>query len=106
MRSGSSAKAFQGVAAGVDDGVEVREYAEAEEAFAQPEPDALHEVELRRTGRERDEGDVRRDAQGLGAVPAGAVEHHDGVLVLRDRPGEGVEEGLHRLSADLGQAEA
>ncbi|MFO7857255.1 MAG: hypothetical protein R6V44_18940 [Paracoccaceae bacterium] len=57
MRSGSSAKAFQGVAAGVDDGLEVREDAQAEEAFAQPEPDALHEVERWRTGRRRDERD-------------------------------------------------
>ncbi|MFO7856484.1 MAG: hypothetical protein R6V44_14960 [Paracoccaceae bacterium] len=86
-----------GVAAGVDDGVEVGEDAQAEEALAQPELDALHEVELRRTGRRPDERDVRRDAQGLGAVPARAVEDHDGVLVLADRPGDGVEEGPHRL---------
>ncbi len=46
-----------GVAAGVDDGLEVREAAQAEEALVQPESDALHRVELRRTGRRRDERD-------------------------------------------------
>src|SRR6056297_990496 len=42
----------------------------------------------------------------LDAVPARAVEDHDGVLVFGDRFGEGVEEGLHGLRADLGQDEA
>ncbi|MFO7857256.1 MAG: hypothetical protein R6V44_18945, partial [Paracoccaceae bacterium] len=49
---------------------------------------------------------VRRDPEGLGAVPARAVEDHDGVLVLGDGVGEGVEEDLHGLRPDLGQDEA
>jgi hypothetical protein len=35
-----------GFAAGVDDGVEVRDASQAEDAPALPEPDALHWVEL------------------------------------------------------------
>ena len=68
--------------------------------------DALHRIELRRVGRQRNEGDVRWDPEGLGAVPAGTVEDHDGVLVVGNRFGEGVEEGLHGLRADLGEDEA
>ena len=63
-----------GVAAGIDDGVEVREDAQAQEALAEPEPDALHRIELWRVGRQRDERDVRRDPEGFRAMPAGAVE--------------------------------
>ena len=36
-------------------------------------------------------------------MPAGAVEHHDGVLVLGEGLDEAVEEDLHGVGVDRGQ---
>lgn len=38
-------------------------------------------------------------------MPAGPVEHHDGVLVLSQRGREAIEEQLHRLGVGVRQHE-
>ena len=69
------------------------------------QPDPLHRVELRRIGRQPDERDVARDHELPGPVPAGAVEHHDGVLVPGQGGREPGEELVHRRGRDLRQDE-
>src|SRR3712207_5531530 len=54
----------------VDDGVVVVEQAVAQMLLAQEQPDPLHRVELGRIGRQPDEGDVARDHELPGPVPA------------------------------------
>jgi len=100
-------EAVPGVAAARDDGVEIGEEPEREEALAEVEPDPLHRVQLRRAGRQEDQADVGRDGDGVRRVPAGAVEQQGGMDLLwqgllRQGRGEAVEEGLHRRRADLG----
>jgi hypothetical protein len=84
------------LAAGVDDGVLIRERAQAQEALSEMEPKAFDRIELGAGGRRRDQGDVVRDLKGVGATPAGLVERHDGALVFRRGFGELGEEGRPR----------
>ena len=60
---------------------------------AQAFPDVLHRIELRRVGRQRDEGDVGGNLELLGDVMAGPVENERGVSAGRD------------VAGDLGQAQ-
>ncbi len=91
------------MAAGVDDGVGVIEDAERQEAFAQIQPDPLDGVQFRTVGRERDQGDVARDVGLSELVPAGAVEHDDGVDIVGEGLGEGIEEQPGGAGGDLRQ---
>jgi len=72
-----------------------------EEALLEVEPHALDRVELGRVGRQRLQRDVVGYAQIARAVPAGAIEHHDHVVVFADGGGEAVEELLHRLGVGV-----
>ena len=72
-----------------------------EEALFEVEPHALDRVELGRVGRQRLQRDVVGYAQIARAVPAGAIEHHDHVVVFADGGGEAVEELLHRLGVGV-----
>lgn len=49
-------EAVPGVAAASGDGLNIGEEPEREKALAQVEPDPLHGVQLRRVGRQEDEG--------------------------------------------------
>ena len=89
------------VAGGPDDGLVVGVQAVGEEALLEVEPHALDRVELGRVGRQRLQRDVVGYAQIARAVPAGAIEHHDHVVVFADGGGEAVEELLHRLGVGV-----
>ena len=89
------------VAGGLDDGLVVGVQAVGEEALLEVEPHALDRVELGRVGRQRLQRDVVGYAQIARAVPAGAIEHHDHVVVFADGGGEAVEELLHRLGVGV-----
>ena len=65
-------------------------------------PDALDRVQFGRIGWERDQGDVGRHGEGIGAMPARLVEDHRRVFILSDGFGEAVEEGLHRRRIGIG----
>src|SRR3712207_1360335 len=94
-----------GLAERIDDGVVGVEQAMAEMPLTQVQPDPLHRVELGRVGRQPDERDVARDGEPLGPVPAGAVEHQDGVLACDQRRRELGEEAVHGRGRDLRQDE-
>jgi hypothetical protein len=105
--SGAVGDGVPGDAAGNDDGLAAFEDAQGEDARGQVEPDPRQRVELRRPGRQGRGSDVRRNRERLCAMPADAVERHDGVLVLGEglgEPvGEAVGEDLHRVAVDRGQ---
>lgn len=67
------------------------------------EPDPLHRVQLRRTGRQGHKVDVGRNDERLRGMPSGAVEDRDGVLVGGEHCSEAVEDELHRRRPDLGE---
>ena len=46
-------------------------------------PKAFDRIELRTVWRQRNRDDVVRDLERVGAMPAGLVEKHDGMLVFR-----------------------
>lgn len=66
-----------------------------EEALLEVKPDAFDRVQFGRVGRQVDEADVGRDGEPAGDVPAGLVEHQNGMDPCGQARGEGVEEDLH-----------
>ena len=56
-------------------------------------------------GRQEDHGDVPRDREGCGRVPAGSVEQQDRMGALGDGAGDLVEVKLHRLRVGEGQGQ-
>ena len=94
-----------GPAAGLDDGVVVVEEAVGEMPLAQIQPQPFDGIELGRVGRQWHQGNVVGHAQGVGAVPAGLIEHHHGVLVFGEAGGEAVEKDAHCLGRDHRQDE-
>ena len=94
-----------GLAAGLDNGFGVVEDAEREEALSEIEPDPLDRVEFRTVGWQGRQGEVVRDLKRAAVVPAGAVEHHEGVCVVWPGGGEAGEEQVHDLGVEGGQHE-
>ena len=68
-----------GVAAEGDDVVIGLEDAVREPVVAHELPDVLDRVQLRRSGRQRKQGDVGRDGEFGGHVPSGLIEHQHGM---------------------------
>ena len=101
--AGFAAKPCPRGTAGVEDVIVGRPEAVREEALAQVEPDPLDGVQLGRVGRQEDRGDVGRDRQLFGGMPAGAIQDDDRMGAGRHGRGELVEHGLHRDRAHLGQ---
>ena len=74
----------------------VEEPAQRQIALAQELPDPLLRVQLGAVGRQRQRRYVAGPAQVLGRVPAGAVEHEDGVRPRRDMSAQLRQEQGHR----------
>ena len=74
-----------------------------EELRLQEQPNPLHGVQLRRTGRQRFKGDVGRNAQCFRFMPSRLVENEKDMLVRGDGFGELVEIDLHGVGRDFGQ---
>ena len=88
------------MAAGLDDGLGVGEEAQRQEALAQVEPDPLDRIEFRAVGRQRHERQIVGGGQRPLVMPAGAVEHDDGVGIGRQRGGELGQKQVHRCGID------
>lgn len=73
-----------------------------EEALLEIKPDALDWVQLGRVGGQRNECDIGRYGEGIGAMPACLIEHHHSMVILGEGFGKAVEEGLHRRRIGIG----
>jgi len=69
-------------------------------------PDVLDGVEFRRSGRQRQQGDVGWHGQPGRAVPAGLIEHQDGVAARIDREADLLQVLGHGLGVAPGHDEA
>jgi len=78
-------KGVSGVAAVIEDVFFGREDAVREPVIAPELPDILLRVELRVFGRQQDDGDVGRDVQRAGEMPAGLIEEQGRVRARRKR---------------------
>ncbi len=76
-------EAVPGVAAAVEDGVEIGAAAAREEALPQVRPDALDRVQGRAAGRQEDQADGGRGGDAGGDAPSGAVEQPRCARALR-----------------------
>lgn len=94
-----------GLAERIHDCVIARQYAVAEVAFTQVEPDAFDWVQFGAVGWQERQGDVVGDGQRVGCVPAGLIHDHDGVLVCGKLGAELVQERLHSDCGQVGQHE-
>ena len=95
-----------GVAAVVEDVVAGAEDAVGEPVLPHELPDVFDRVELGRLGRQRQQGDVVGDVELVGHVPAGLIEHDQGVGAWLDGERDLVEMELHGPCVALGQDEA
>lgn len=93
------------MAKGVDDRFLILEHTKAQEALSEIEPEPFDRIEFGAVGRQRDQGDVVWDLEGIGAMPAGLVDDHDGMLVFGQGLGELGEEDRHRRRVSPGQDE-
>jgi hypothetical protein len=73
-----------------------------EEAFLEVEPDALDRIEFGRVGRQRNQGDVGRNGEVVGAMPASLIENHHRMFVVSDGFCKAVEKDLHRRRIGIG----
>ena len=73
-----------------------------EEALLEVEPDALDRIEFGRVGRQWNQGDVGRNGEVVGAMPAGLIEDHHRMFVLSDGFRKAIEEDLHRRRIGIG----
>ena len=94
-----------GCAASLDDGLGIVEDAQGEEALAEVEPDPFDGVEFGTVGGQGQEREIVGDGERPFVVPAGAVEHQDGVDVVGQGCGEVGEKQVHDLGVDAGQDE-
>lgn len=83
----------------------ILEHTKAQEALSEIEPQPFDRIELGAVWRQRDQGDVVRDLKRVRAMPAGLIEHHDGMLVFRQGLGELGEVDRHRRRVGPGQDE-
>ena len=90
----------------IDDVVVRFEDAVRQPIVAHELPDILDRIELRRSGRQRQQGDIVGDDEPVGHVPAGLIEHDQGMCARIDRPGDLVEVELHGCGVAAGQDEA
>ena len=65
-------------------------------------PDVLGRVEFRRSGRQGHQGDVVRDLERFGGVPAGSIENQDGMGAGGDLSCDLIEVELHGRSVAVG----
>jgi len=93
------------VAGGIDDVVVGVEDAVGQPGLAQVLPDVLDRVELRGALGQQDHGDVLRDFESWGGVPAGAVEEQHGIGAAFDGAGDLVEVKLHRVGVGEGHGQ-
>ena len=94
------------VAAMVEDVVVGCEDAVGQPVVAHELPDILDRIEFRRSGRQRQQGDVVGDDQPVGHVPASLIEHDKGMSTRIDRTGDLVEVELHGCGVAPRQDEA
>ena len=94
------------MAAVIEDVVVVSEDAVREPVVAQELPDVLDRVEFRRSGRERQQGDVVGDLERRGGMPACPVEDDDGMGAGFDGAGDLGEMGAHCLCIGPGHDKA
>ena len=94
------------MAAVIEDVVVVSEDAVREPVVAQELPDVLDRVEFRRSGRERQQGDVVGDLERRGGMPACPVEDDDGMGTGFDGAGDLGEMGAHCLCIGPGHDKA
>ena len=73
-----------------------------EESFLEIKPDAFDRVQFGRVGRQRDQGDVGRNGEGIRAMPACLIKHHHRMFVISDGFRKAVEEGLHSRRIGIG----
>lgn len=92
-----------GIAARLHDGFRVRPELEGEEALPEEQPDALDGIAFGSVRWLVEQRHIVGHGQGSGGVPAGAVENHEGVLVLGQGFGEVLQEAIHRLGRDRRQ---
>jgi hypothetical protein len=80
---GVVSKGIPGLAACLDDRFLILEYEQAQETLSEISPKAFDRIELRAVWRQRNRDEVVRDLERVGAMPAGLVEKHGGMLVFR-----------------------
>ena len=68
--------------------------------FAQIEPKSFDRIQFGRVGWQWHQRDVVRHAQMMGAMPAGLVEHHDGMLIIGKLKADPAEKQAHRFGRD------
>ena len=73
-----------------------------EESFLEVEPDALDRIQFGRVGRQRNQGDIGRNGEVVGAMPTGPIEDHHRMVVIGDGFRKAVKEGLHRRRVGIG----
>lgn len=69
-------------------------------------PEILDGVEFRRVGRQRDQGDVRRDLESLGGMVAGLIPDQDGVNVGAQLLGELLKEVIDHGGIQMGRQQS
>lgn len=91
-----------GVAAMIEDGLVGGKDAVAEPVLAQELPEVFDWVEFGRACWQGQQGDVGREHELLGRVPAGLIEQQHGVRARRDRFGDLGQMQVHRLGGTAG----
>ena len=95
-----------GVTAMVDDVVVGFEDAVRQPVVAHELPDVLDRVQLRASGRKRQQCDVGWDDQVTRTVPSGLVEQDDGMRTRRDMEGDLFQMHAHRFAVAAGHDDA
>lgn len=95
-----------GLAGQVEELVIAGEDTVGEEIVAHELPKVFDRVQLGRFWRQRQEGDVLRDREGLGHVPSGLIQNEDGMLARSDFGGDLHEMEVHgfRVAARQNQS--
>lgn len=94
-----------GLAASLNNGALVGPDLQGEPSFAEEQPDTLDRIALGSVWGLMNERDVAGHCQGLGVMPPGAVQNHDGVFILAQRLRELLQEQVHDRAGDGGQDE-
>ena len=93
-------------AAVIDDIVVVLEDAIGQVVVPHELPEVFDRVELWRSGRQRQQGDVIGKVQGLGCVPAGLIKDQNGVTPGLDLGTDFGEMGVHGVAVAIGHDHA
>ena len=94
------------LAAVIDDVVVVLEDAIGQVVISHELPEIFDGVQLRRSWRQRQQGDVVGKVQGLGCVPAGLIEDQNSVMPGLDLCADLGEMGIHAVAVAIGHDDA